>query len=110
MLPPARRRFMGRVRSHDERRRDWACISHNRRRVAAHYFGPIDPRRTAVGNAAIDTAPRCDRLFGCFGSLAGPHYAPYMARIFRFPERRSEIAKLRAEIAEIKRTSKQDRG
>jgi hypothetical protein len=94
---------MGRVRSHDERRRDWDCISHNRRRVAGHYFGPRNPMRLAVANAAIGAAPRYDRLFGCCGTIVGPHFF-YFAKIIRFPERRSEIAKLRAEVAELRKT------
>ena len=41
-----------------------------------------------------------------FGNLnAALHHMPYhMARILKFPERRSEIARLKAEIKELRKT------
>jgi hypothetical protein len=44
------------------------------------------------------------RWTGLFGDPRGLSYVVpyYMARVIKFPERRSEIAKLRAEIGEMR--------
>ena len=45
-------------------------------------------------------------FWGVFGdpTIVLRYASPYTARIIKFPERRSEIAKLRAEIEELQRT------
>ena len=92
LLPPGRRRRARHVFSHDHRRLAW------------HYLGHLDPERVALIN----------RMIGMMGSpfrcvFGDPtivlRYAPrYTARVIKFPERRNEIAKLRAEIEEMRKT------
>ena len=45
-------------------------------------------------------------FWGVFGdpTIVLRYASPYTARIIKFPQRRSEIAKLRAEIEELQRT------
>jgi hypothetical protein len=53
--------------------------------------------RSSIGSTAGPFA-------GIFGSpLAVLRHGRYSARIFRFPERRGELANIRAEIAEMSR-------
>lgn|SRR5262249_6186581 len=92
-LPPGRKRLECRV------------LSHDRRRVAWHYFGHTDYARLMLANDAIGLlgAP----FSGLFGSPnAAPHLAfLHSARIINFPRRAtSDIAKLRVEVEQIKRT------
>jgi hypothetical protein len=76
-------------------------LSHDRRRLMQHHV--IDPKRIEVGRASIGAASWCYRFGACFGDTNyGLHRDT--AHIIKFPERRSDIAKLRAELEEMKRT------
>jgi hypothetical protein len=74
--------------------------SHDERRVAAHRFWPRDPQRLWLANIAIGW-PWWAGLFGDPRAAWALSYF-YVSNVIRFPERRSEIAKLRAEIGEIR--------
>jgi hypothetical protein len=78
--------------------------SHDDRRVLLHRHGYLDPQRIWLARLAIGEVWR--PFYGIFGNAhALLNYMPYhVARILKFPERRSEIAKLRSEIEEIRRT------
>jgi hypothetical protein len=70
-----------------------------------HEGGYVDPKRIELGRASIGAAPWC-HLFGeLFGDPnAALHYMPrHTARVIKFPERRSELAKLRDEVREMNR-------
>src|SRR5262249_54059557 len=71
-------------------------LSHNQRRLARHYV--IDPERLYIANINIG-------LIGWARIFGDPNAASfYTARIIKFPERRNELAKLRAEVEEPART------
>jgi hypothetical protein len=93
-LPPGRRRI---VQRH--------ALSHDQRRKYMRWYGFVDPQRTWRARIAIGNASWCTPFWGIFGDLnAALHYLPCrVARILKFPERRSDIAKLKAEIAEMSR-------
>jgi hypothetical protein len=74
-------------------------LFHDDRRVAAHRFWPLDRERVWLANRAIGW-PWWAGLFGD-PRAALSYYVP--SNIVRFPERRSQIAKLRAEIEELRR-------
>jgi len=91
-LPPGRRQCECRV------------LSHDRRRVAWHYFGHMAYERLMLANDAIGLlgAPFSES----FGSPnAVPHLAfLHSARIIEFPCRAtSDIARLRVEVEQMKR-------
>jgi hypothetical protein len=71
-LPPARRQLGLHTFSHDERRRELfnERLTHGERRVASHYFLPIDPAR--FGRCHVGLANMA--FAGVCGSLTGPHY------------------------------------
>ena len=74
--------------------------SHDDRRVLLHRHGYIDPERVWLVNIMI-ALPAC--WTGMFGNANAALKLPYhMARIIRFPEGRSELAKLRAEIQAVR--------
>jgi hypothetical protein len=87
------------------RRHRWRrVLSHDRRRVAGHYFGPIDPHRVDLGRASVGATS--GPWAGIFGSpVAVLQRMPlYMARILAFPGCfRGEIEHLKAELEELKR-------
>jgi hypothetical protein len=99
-LPPERKR-----RTHRAWRRRFR-LYHDDRRVLLHRHGCVDRARIADANAAIGSASWLQLFFGIFGDLnAALHYLPCRAaRILKFPERRSDLARLRAEIEELQRT------
>jgi hypothetical protein len=72
--------------------------SHDERRVATHRFGRLDLERVWLANIAIGIPAWWVGLFGDARALS--YVVP---QVLRFPERRSEIAKLRAEIEELTR-------
>jgi hypothetical protein len=76
---------------------------HDDKRVLSHRHGRLDPERVWLVNVLI-ALPAC--WTGMFGNAhSAMDYRPrYTARIIRFPERRSDIAKLRSEIAAMMRT------
>jgi hypothetical protein len=79
-------------------------LSHNQHRLRQH-FGYIDPKRVELARASIGAASWRSAFSGIFGdATTALHYMPlYSATIISFPERRSELARLRAEIEELKR-------
>ena len=86
------------------RRNRWRrVLTHDRRRVMWHHFACQDFERLWRANVAIGNASSCHAFSGCFGD---PNYGLHRdtANIIKFPERRSDIAKLRAEIEEMNRT------
>jgi hypothetical protein len=73
--------------------------SHDDKRVILHRHGRLDPERVWQANIMIGMPVWWTGLFG------DPRALSYVVpRILRFPERRSEIAKLRAEIEEMRKT------
>jgi hypothetical protein len=92
-LPSERRRIIQR-----------RVLSHDQYRKLGHLYGYIDPMRTWRARIAIGNASWLQLFFGIFGDpTILLSYAPlYTARIIRFPERRSEIVKLKAELDEVK--------
>jgi hypothetical protein len=91
-LPPMRRRRASRTwRRH--------TLSHDDRRLILHESGYLDPERLWLANIAIAKPPWWAGLFG------DPRAVAYVVpQIIIFPERRSEIARLRAEVEELART------
>jgi hypothetical protein len=78
-------------------------LSHDQHRLRQH-CGYIAPERIELGRASIGAASWCSAFSGIFGE-AGLHHTPiYSATIIMFPERRSEIARLRAEVEELRRS------
>jgi hypothetical protein len=75
-------------------------LSHDQLRLMRHYV--IDPERVALINCVIGMT--VSPFWGVFGDpTILLRYMPlYTGRIIKFPERRSEIAKLRAEIEEMR--------
>jgi hypothetical protein len=61
--------------------------------------------RSVAGNAVVNAAPRYGGLFGCFGDATVALRYAFLptAKIIMLPDRRSEIAKLRDEVAELRR-------
>jgi hypothetical protein len=74
---------------------------HDDRRVLLHRHGCLDPERVWLANIMI-ALPAC--WTGLFGDPRALTYVvPYHgARILKFPERRSEIAKMRSEIQAVR--------
>ena len=101
-LPPLRRR-----RAHRAWRRRFR-LYHDDRRVLLHRHGYVDQARLIKANAEIGNASWLHAFAGIFGNLNDAlHYLPCrVAKIIKFPERRSEIARLRAEVAELTRYAK----
>jgi hypothetical protein len=85
------------------RRNRWRrLLTHDRRRLMHHYVGCCDFERLWRANIAIGNA----RWLHVFADVMGdPHYGlpRETAHVIAFPERRSELAKLRDEIEELKR-------
>jgi hypothetical protein len=79
-------------------------LTHNQWRLLQRYA--MDPERAMLANCAIGNASWCTPFAGIFGDLnAALYYLPCRAaQILRFPERRSSLAKLRAEIEEMRKT------
>ena len=98
-LPPGRRRRPSRV----SRR---STLTHNEWRKLGHLYGYIDPQRTWRARIAIGNTSWLHLFWGVFGDpTILLRYAPlYTARIIKFPERRSELARLKAEIKELRKT------
>jgi hypothetical protein len=90
-LPSERRRIIQRH-----------VLSHDQLRLMRHYV--IDPGRVMSANCMIGMTG--SPFWGVFGDPTMLlRYAPrYTARVIKFPERRNEIAKLRAEIEEMRKT------
>jgi hypothetical protein len=99
-LPPVRKR-----RAHRAWRRRFR-LYHDDRRVLLHRHGYVDRARIAEANAEIGNASWVHPFRDIFGKLnAALHYLPcHAARILKFPERRSDLARLRAEIEEMRKT------
>jgi hypothetical protein len=89
-LPSERRRIIQRH-----------VLSHDQLRLMRHYV--IDPERVMLANCVIGMTG--SPFWGVFGDpTIVLRYAPlYTARVIEFPERRSEIVKLKAELEEVKR-------
>ena len=70
------------------------------------WYGYVDPERTWRARIAIGNASWLQSFFGIFGDpTILLRYAPrYTARVIKFPERRSELARLKAEIKELRKT------
>jgi hypothetical protein len=81
-------------------------LSHSDWRRLGHLYGFIDPERTWRARIAIGNASWFHPFWGVFGDpTIVLRYAPrYTARVIKFPERRSEIARIRAEIEEMRKT------
>jgi hypothetical protein len=80
-------------------------LSHSDWRKLGHWYGFIDPERTWRARIAIGNASWLHPFWGVFGDptillSCAPRYT---ARVIEFPERRSEIARLRGEIEELAR-------
>ena len=90
-LPPGRRRIIQRH-----------VLTHEQYRLMQHYV--VDPERVMLPNCVIGMTG--SPFWGAFGDpTIVLRYAPrYTARVIKFPERRNEIAKLRAEIEEMRKT------
>jgi len=84
----------------------WLRLYHDDRRVLLHRHDHVDRAGIAEANAEIGNASWMHPFSDIFGNLnAALHHMPYhMARILKFPERRSEIARLKAEIKELRKT------
>jgi hypothetical protein len=77
-------------------------LTHDEHRLRQH-FGYIDPRRVDLARMSIGAASWCSPFRGIYGEVA-PHSMPVCsATILKFPDRRSDIAKLRAEVEELRR-------
>jgi hypothetical protein len=81
-------------------------LTHDRRRVTEHYFGYVDLKRLIDANAEVGNAAWMHPFSKIFGNLNGAlHHMPHdTARVLKFPERRSDLARLRSEIQEMKRS------
>jgi hypothetical protein len=77
-------------------------LTHNQWRLLQHYV--IDPERVMLANCMIGMTG--SPFWGVFGdpTLVLRYASPYTARVIKFPERRNEIARLRAEIEEMRKT------
>src|SRR5229473_1270622 len=78
------------------RRRGRHVLSHAQQRIRWHYLGHFDPEGVAQVNCMIGLP-----WASVFGNPNAASY--YVVRIIKFPERRNELAKLRAEIEEMNR-------
>ena len=87
----------------ERRRRGRRALSHDQRRIGWHLLGHVDPERVWPANLNIGYVG--SPFYGVFGSPNAPvhHMLLYSARILKVPERRSEFAKIRNEIAETRR-------
>jgi hypothetical protein len=76
---------------------------HDQHRLVRHFN--IDPERVEFCRASVGAASWCIPFGGVFGrTYAVLHHGPYYtARVLAFPERRSELAKISDEIAEMER-------
>jgi hypothetical protein len=76
-------------------------LSHDQYRLMRHYV--VDPEHVMLANRMIGMTG--SPFWGVFGDPAILLHMPYhMARILKFPERRSELARLKAEIKELRKT------
>jgi hypothetical protein len=87
------------------RRSRWRryALSHNRRRVAGHYFGPIDPVRAAAGRAFVGVTSL--PFYGLFGTPeAAFHHLPrHTAKMIAFRGcPRSELVVIKHKLEEIR--------
>jgi hypothetical protein len=58
-----------------------ASLSHDQRRITAHYYGYADRARIAHANAEVGNASWVHPFGGIFGNLNDAlHYMPYHAR------------------------------
>jgi hypothetical protein len=89
-LPPGRRRIIQR-----------RCLTHNQWRLLRHQI--VDPDRARYVNLVLGMAG--SPFWSAFGDPRILLHQPlYAAQVIKFPERRSsEIAKLKAELADLKR-------
>ena len=76
-------------------------LTHDQYRILRHYV--IDPERAMLVNLLISMVglPWADVLGSPNAALHQPFF--YTGRIIKFPKRRSGIAKLKAELEEVKR-------
>jgi hypothetical protein len=76
-------------------------LSHDQYRLMRHYV--VDPEHVMLANRMIGMTG--SPFWGVFGdpTIVLRYASPYTARIIKLPERRSELAKLRAGIAEMSR-------
>ena len=79
-----------------------STLSHDHRRLALHYLGHLDPTSVMLVNSMIGMVglPWADVLGNPNAVLHQASF--YTAKILSFPERRSELTKLRAEVEEIR--------
>src|SRR6266436_4762015 len=102
MMPPLLLRERRRRASRVSRR---CVLSHSDWRRLGHLYGYTDLERTWRARIAIGNASWLHPFWGVFGDPAILLHMPYhMARILKFPERRSELARLKAEIKELRKT------
>jgi hypothetical protein len=82
------------------RQRARHVFSRDRRRLAWHYLGWVDPERVRLVNCMIGMIDSpWAHVFG------DPNAASfYTAKIIKFPERRSELAKIRDDLDGMRRT------
>jgi hypothetical protein len=66
------------------------------------HFGYIDRKRVELARMAIGAASWCSPFSGMFGDAALCYMPRETAKVIKFPERRSDIAKLRAELEEMR--------
>jgi hypothetical protein len=80
-------------------------LSHDERRLMQHFV--LDPKRVKLCRASVGTASWCSLFGNIFGDPTAvlPQMPCYTARGLKFSKRRSELAKIRDEIAEMKRTT-----
>jgi hypothetical protein len=80
------------------------ALSHSDRRLMLHRHGHFDWQRLVDANAEIGMTG--SPFSGIFGNLnAALHYLPcHTARVIQFPGHRTEIARLRVEIEELRKT------
>jgi hypothetical protein len=92
-------------RPHRAPRKLRLTLSHHDRRLMLHRSGCGDQARIANANAEVGNASWMHLFGAIFGDPnAALKYMPCnTARVIQFPERRSELAKLRGEIAEMSR-------
>jgi hypothetical protein len=76
--------------------------SHDRHRLRQHHV--IDPARVEFCRASVGKASLCVPFGGIFGDPNAPmHHPPRQtARVIRFPERHTELAKLGDAIKEVR--------
>ena len=84
------------------RRASSRIASHGDRRLVSHAGGHLDPQRVWLANITIGS-PWWTGLFG--DPRAAWSLSFWMPpNVLRFPERRSEVARLRSEIAEMRKS------